>query len=222
MLDEYRRSYATAYETVVSKIRSELDLGPTGRPAKSTSAIVDKLRRESIRLTQIQDIAGCRLTVADIKEQERVIALLTGLFSGCHIIDRRKQPSHGYRAVHVVVNWEGKLVEIQVRTSLQHLWAEVSEKMSDLVDASIKYGGGNVSTRQHLEQLSVSIAGIEELEKVLLDAEITFPSNQNVKGISANISSMRRTMHSHMTGMSRMLEGMTLSTNSQGKNDISC
>lgn len=47
------------------------------------------------------------------------------------------------RAVHVIVENSGKLIEVQVRTPLQHLWAELSEKLSDVVDASIKYGTGD-------------------------------------------------------------------------------
>src|SRR5580765_6378681 len=72
LLDEYRRSFSGAYEFVVVRVRSELGLEPTGRPAKSTTSIAEKLQRESIRLTQIQDIAGCRLVVPDVREQERV------------------------------------------------------------------------------------------------------------------------------------------------------
>lgn len=60
MLDEYRRSFGEAYQDTVGTIRDELNLSPTGRPAKSTGSIIDKLKRESIRLSQIQDIAGCR------------------------------------------------------------------------------------------------------------------------------------------------------------------
>jgi ppGpp synthetase/RelA/SpoT-type nucleotidyltranferase len=55
-------------------IRDQLGLEPTGRPAKSTTSITEKLHRESIRLTQIQDIAGCRIVISDIAEQERVVA----------------------------------------------------------------------------------------------------------------------------------------------------
>jgi hypothetical protein len=58
LLDQYRRSFTEAYEVVVGTIRKKLALEPTGRPAKSTTSISEKLRRESIRLTQIQDIAG--------------------------------------------------------------------------------------------------------------------------------------------------------------------
>src|SRR5437867_4164831 len=42
LLDSYRRSFTNAYEDVVGKIRDQLALEPTGRPAKSTTSIVDK------------------------------------------------------------------------------------------------------------------------------------------------------------------------------------
>jgi hypothetical protein len=62
MLDEYRRSFGEAYEAVIQTIRQH-GAFPTGRSAKSTLSIVEKLRRESIRLSQMQDIAGCRIVV---------------------------------------------------------------------------------------------------------------------------------------------------------------
>jgi hypothetical protein len=47
LLDEYRLSFTDSYEVVVGRIRKELALEPTGRPAKSTSSIAEKLRRVS-------------------------------------------------------------------------------------------------------------------------------------------------------------------------------
>ncbi|MBI3306876.1 MAG: hypothetical protein HYZ84_03615 [Candidatus Omnitrophica bacterium] len=57
-----------------------MKLQPTGRPAKSTTSIVDKLHRESIRLSQLQDIAGCRIVVKDIQEQNSVAELIQKAF----------------------------------------------------------------------------------------------------------------------------------------------
>lgn len=172
LLDEYRRSFSAAYEAIVGAIRRELHLEPTGRPAKSTTSIAEKLRRESIRLTQIQDIAGCRLIVAEFADQERVVASLTKLFNNSYIIDRRQIPSHGYRAVHVIATVEDKYVEIQVRTSLQQLWAELSEKLSDLIDPSIKYGGGSESIKEILEKAGRIVANQDELEATLMRAQL--------------------------------------------------
>lgn len=164
MLDQYRRSYSETYELVVEAIRTELSLAPTGRPAKSTPSIAEKLRRESIRLTQIQDIAGCRIIVADIASQEIVVKAISDLFKDVTIIDRRQQPSHGYRAVHLVVRYNEKLIEVQVRTALQQLWAELSEKFSDVSDPMIKYGGGDEIARATLMNHSSLIATEELLE----------------------------------------------------------
>lgn len=112
LLDEYRRSFGEAYESVLRTIQQQLQLEPTGRPAKSTSSIIEKLRRESIRLSQIQDISGCRLVVEGIVKQEQVVASLSTIFPGVSVMDRRANPSYGYRAVHVISHVFGKLIEI--------------------------------------------------------------------------------------------------------------
>ncbi|ANX02828.1 hypothetical protein [Immundisolibacter cernigliae] len=162
-LDSYRRTFADAYESVISAVRG-LDLEPTGRPAKSTPAIVAKLRRGSIRLSQMQDIAGCRLVIDDTLHQNRVIHGLTSLFDNTLVHDRREMPNNGYRGVHVIVVINDRAVEIQVRTALQHVWAELSEKLSDVVGPDIKYGMGDPLCLELLERYSLLIAAIEGLE----------------------------------------------------------
>lgn len=174
LLDRYRLSFSHSYETVFSILKQELRERviieeATGRVAKSTISIIEKLGREKTRLSSMQDIAGCRLVVPDIRSQEEVIELLTNspipIFSEMSVIDRRTNPSHGYRAIHVIVKIEGKPVEIQIRSRLQHLWAELSEKFSDNIDPSIKYGGGDESFLEYLAKTSEIIAKLEEMEK---------------------------------------------------------
>jgi len=63
-----------------------------------------------------------------------------------------------------MVRVSGKLVEIQIRSSLQHSWAELSEKLSDVVDPAIKYGGGPDEVKKLLISASKSVATFEELE----------------------------------------------------------
>ncbi len=180
LLDQYRRSYTEAYEDVVAVVRGVVGLEPTGRPAKSTTSIADKLRREHIRLSQIQDIAGCRLIVENIEDQNRVVESLGKLFERVNIIDRRERPSHGYRAVHLVVTRDGKVVEIQVRTKLQHLWAELSEKLSDLDDPAVKYGGGHQLVQGILTKASAMVAQVETLELESLDLQVKMSNLDNV------------------------------------------
>jgi ppGpp synthetase/RelA/SpoT-type nucleotidyltranferase len=161
-LDAYRRSFAGAYDEVVAIIRDTTQLEPTGRPAKSTTSIIEKLRRETIRLSQMQDIAGCRVVVDNILVQDQVVERLRGALPKAIVVDRRKQPSFGYRAVHVIASVRNKLVEIQVRTELQHVWAQMSEQLGDLVGPAVKYGGGDADAQQILARISRATASFEE------------------------------------------------------------
>lgn len=189
LLDEYRRSLGEAYENVVRIIRDQLELEPTGRPAKSTSSLVEKLRRESIRLSQVQDIAGCRIVVSNVKEQEQVVASLLTTFPGASLMDRRVNPSYGYRAVHVIVNIVGQMIEIQVRTPLQHLWAEVSEILSDEFDTAIKYGGGPEEIQKLLSTASRLVSGFENIEQ-----EIAQLPQQRQQELQEDLISMKETV----------------------------
>lgn len=172
MLDAYRRSFADAYEETVGLINYAVGLPTSGRPSKSTPSILEKLRRESIRLSQIQDIAGCRIPLLNIEHQEEVLPLLIGAAKHhgfkTTIHDRRSNPSHGYRAVHVICHVMDRCVEIQIRTELQHLWAQISEKLSDLFDPAIKYGGGEPRLRGVLDKFAKSIADLEADEDEVL------------------------------------------------------
>jgi len=145
-------------------LRSNLRLPVTGRPSKTTRSIADKLCRESIRLSQMQDIAGCRVVVDDIPAQDRLVRLLDIFLTRPKIIDRRANPSNGYRAIHLVAKIEGRCVEIQIRTVPQHLWSEISEKMADAIDSRIKYGDGDEEALRLLGALSHSVQRLEAIE----------------------------------------------------------
>ena len=180
MLDAYRLSFASAYVLVLDKIRTSTGVDASGRPAKSTTAIVDKLRRESIRLSQMQDIAGCRIVVDSYARQETLVKELTSLFSTAIISDRRKNPSHGYRAVHLIMPHNNRFVEVQIRTELQHLWAELSEKLADKFGIDVKYGGGPTRVRAMLDHL-LHYEFIEVAEHVVEPDERAFQEIQNSK-----------------------------------------
>jgi ppGpp synthetase/RelA/SpoT-type nucleotidyltranferase len=184
-LDTFRRSFDAAQQTVVRKLR-ELGLEPSVR-IKTTISIVDKLKRESIRLSRLQDIAGCRVVVADIAEQDRVVGLILGAFSEASLIDRRQKHSHGYRAVHVVIEIGARFVEVQIRTELQHLWAVFSEVCADAWDQSIKYGGGSPEIQENLRLKSEIVALIESgKQKLLGELKMRNQEQQPMKLIPLN------------------------------------
>ena len=130
LLEELRVSYLPAYQEVVGRIREVMGLHPSGRPDKRLESIVAKLQREETSLSQMQDIAGCRIVVEDWEQQNWVVQGLVQVFERTRVVDRRQKPRHGYRAVHVIVRTQGRPVEVQVRTFLQDLWANVVEGLS--------------------------------------------------------------------------------------------
>lgn len=161
-LDAFRRSFAEAYDTVVALIYAELGTEPSGR-LKTKASIIEKLRRESIRLSQMQDVAGCRLVVLDGAAQDEATAKLRAAMPNAEVIDRRANPSHGYRAVHVIATIADRHVEIQIRTELQDLWAEISEKLADSFGPDLKYGRGDAVVQDWLLRMSRRVEHIEAL-----------------------------------------------------------
>jgi putative GTP pyrophosphokinase len=166
LLDQYRREFRPEYDAVIKSMKETLGLDASGRPAKS--AILDKLKRGSMRLSQMQDIAGCRVIVENILAQDAVVNRLAALFPTV-TVDRRERPSHGYRAVHVITRPTKRPIEIQVRTRLQQLWAELSEKAADKFGIEVKYGGGPIPIRDVLDGRSELLAKFEALEPTVVE-----------------------------------------------------
>jgi ppGpp synthetase/RelA/SpoT-type nucleotidyltranferase len=129
----------------VGRLLLDLGYAPTTR-LKTRSTLIEKLRRQpDLPLVRVQDVAGARITVSDLQAQDiardRVCDALTS--SGCtiRIRDRRDEPSHGDRAVHVIAGVSDLRVEIQIRTVLQDLWAQLYERCGDIWGRQIRYGG---------------------------------------------------------------------------------
>jgi ppGpp synthetase/RelA/SpoT-type nucleotidyltranferase len=171
LLWEYRASFAPALAEVVAGIATFTSTTPiersanepTERAAKSIQSIIYKLQRLSTtQLDRMQDIAGCRLVVSNLIEQDNDVEQLVGLFPDSRVDDLREKPHSGYRAVHVVVRTLNRRVEVQVRTELQDSWAQCSEHWAFKVDRAIKYGGGPVKAGKMLALLSDRVRKHEE------------------------------------------------------------
>jgi ppGpp synthetase/RelA/SpoT-type nucleotidyltranferase len=107
-LQEFRASFDEPMFRAQTQLK-ELGFEATSR-LKTINTIIEKLRREKTRLAEMQDIAGLRIvSQADLIEQDRIASSIAETFSVRRVIDRRKQPMHGYRAVHVIATIVGRL-----------------------------------------------------------------------------------------------------------------
>jgi putative GTP pyrophosphokinase len=133
-------------------------VGVTGRPLKTTEAIIAKLVRERTRLSLMQDIAGARIIVAGPALQEPLCELLLRLFrdSDARVTkdSREEADRFGYRAVHVVVRIDGRLAEIQIRTRYQDRWAQLVEGVDSILGSDLKHGRGPAEWLEWLQRVS--------------------------------------------------------------------
>lgn len=177
LLQQFRGRHASALAEVQARIQRALpDAEQTAR-IKTIQTITDKLRRQPTKLSRVQDIAGVRIVAeADLAEQDHMVSRLVREFPDAKTIDRRASPTHGYRAVHVVVRVDGCWCEIQVRSTSQHVWAEVVERLADRWGRQIRYGeppedpsqafGGGMTRGEFwdlVREMSDTMHGVEEL-----------------------------------------------------------
>jgi ppGpp synthetase/RelA/SpoT-type nucleotidyltranferase len=129
------------------------------------------------------------------------MATVSRAFTKVTIVDRRPSPTYGYRAVHVIVEVLDRTVEIQVRTMLQHTWAELSEKLSDLVDPAIKYGGGPAHVKDLLLRSSSALGLVEEGERLLAEASRIMEEEQETEETRQQLAAAR----AHLPGLKETL-----------------
>ncbi|PRY28085.1 RelA/SpoT domain-containing protein [Pseudosporangium ferrugineum] len=145
LLEAVLGAYDEALQAVRGRLR-QLGFDPTVR-LKTTGTIIDKLRRDrSSSLKTIHDLAGARIVLSGtLRDQDAAVrAVVTAFTDGTavpSVIDRRADPRSGYRAVHVILRIDGLPVEVQFRTELQDLWAQLFERLADVWGRQIRYGG---------------------------------------------------------------------------------
>jgi putative GTP pyrophosphokinase len=122
-----------------------LEAASVGQRLKRAPQIVDKLSRQpKMRLSQMQDIGGARAVLpGGASEVAAVLDRIRTNWEIHHERDLVTEPgATGYRAIHVVVVRDGRLIEVQLRTPNQHAWAEAVERMDARMRTQLKEGAG--------------------------------------------------------------------------------
>jgi putative GTP pyrophosphokinase len=104
---------------------------------KRVPTIVDKLVREpTLALSRMQDIGGCRAvlpSIAGIRAVQRCLeARPTKVREFIAVSDYITSPRRsGYRGVHIIMEYHGRTIEMQLRTPFMHEWAVTVERLTD-------------------------------------------------------------------------------------------
>lgn len=122
---------------------------------KRLESILSKLAREpSMKLTQMQDIAGCRAIVGSVTSVNRLVEIYRASdikHKLHHVKDYIANPKpSGYRGVHMIYaynsdkhdTWNGLKVELQLRSPLQHVWATAVETVGAFTKQALKSSRG--------------------------------------------------------------------------------
>ncbi len=122
---------------------------------KRSTTILDKLGREpTMALSRMQDIGGCRAIVPTVTDLRRIQQRLVKNRPPVRVSDYVTHPrTSGYRAVHVVVVYDDRCVEVQLRTQLMHEWAIAVERLGGRMGEDLKSGRGPQEVLDWLETI---------------------------------------------------------------------
>jgi putative GTP pyrophosphokinase len=165
---DYRSGFQDPLKKVTVGLRQfverESDDVTVGQRLKRTPQILNKLNRfSSMRLTQMEDVAGCRAILSGgSTEVSGVLKRIRRNWEVVRIDDYAAHPKEtGYRSLHIIVRRDGHPVEIQLRTPFQHEWAEAVERFAARTRFPLKDGKGPPELLTYLELVAWAIAAEE-------------------------------------------------------------
>jgi len=166
VFDEYRKAHlAPLSETTLELQHLLANYGAEyyiAQRLKRKPQIIRKLNRLSVRLTQLQDIGGCRIIVQNNADVDRLLKYLTekvgsqNIFSIDRTADYRElgRDDTGYRSLHVILKRDGVHLELQIRSRIQHYWAESIERTSVIYGYHLKENEGDRQLIGYFKNLS--------------------------------------------------------------------
>lgn len=126
-----------------------------------------------MQLSTMQDIAGCRGVLRSIDEVDRIVRRFRSSGSRkstvVEIDDYIRSPAtSGYRGIHLITEYydrpndSKRLVEIQLRTQLQHDWAVTVEDLGRRYGYALKQSEGPTEVLDYL-RIASQVLEAEEM-----------------------------------------------------------
>lgn len=204
IIDNWRTAHAFPMNTFAVNLRrkvADMNGAVVVQRLKRLDTICGKLLRyPDMKLYRMQDLGGCRVIVPTVDD----VYVVKERLEKSRIRHEPRVPKDyikipnantGYRGVHLIYkyrsektsDYNGMLIEIQIRTKLQHLWATAVETVGVFTDNGLKFNQGSekwleffklVSAIFSIEEETPIVAGVPQdifglIERILeLDSEL--------------------------------------------------
>jgi putative GTP pyrophosphokinase len=161
IVDKWRACHAYPINTFRATLTRKLSRFPESIVAqrlKRMPTIIDKLKRyPAMNLTTMQDIGGVRAIVKNVKDVRMLAKIYKDKSRFKHILIKENdyisnpRSEDGYRSLHLVYkyvnslapDYEGLMLELQIRTKTQHIWATAVETMGTFLGQALKSRQGD-------------------------------------------------------------------------------
>lgn len=182
IFDKYREFHLAPLTHLTSTIQNVLtkrgDQYYIAQRLKRKPQILRKLKRLSVRLTQLQDIGGLRVIFETNDQADRfALAIDEHLenderFNLLRTTDYRPygRDDSGYRALHKIIKHGELHLELQIRSRAQHYWSESVERTSVFYGKRLKEGEGSSVVILYFKNLSSLFGQIERGHKASVES----------------------------------------------------
>lgn len=192
IIDNWRAAHAFPMNTFAINLKHQIE-GIKGaivvQRLKRLETIIGKIQRfPEMQLYRMQDLGGCRAilpnvnAVYTVKEKLQNSRIRHELHNEKDYIASPKNET-GYRGIHLIYkyrsdkrnDYNGLLVEIQLRTKLQHLWATAVETVGIFTQNGLKFNQGSERWLRFFKVVSAIFSiqeGTNVVEGISTDAKV--------------------------------------------------
>lgn len=184
VFDEYRKEHLEPLTRLTLELQGWLQSHGSqyyiAQRLKRKPQILRKLKRFSVRLTQLQDIGGCRIIVdsnKDVNDLYEFVEKKLKESTFAKIVrttDYREKgrDDTGYRALHIILEVSSRMLELQLRSKIQHYWSESIERTSVIYGNRLKEKEGDQIVIDYFKLFSDSLHDIEIYKRIPPATEI--------------------------------------------------
>lgn len=179
VVNNWRSSHSFPLNTIQNGLRKRAQAVDkrfvVAQRIKRLESIQQKLIRfPSTRLSQLQDLGGCRAIVTDVRGVDALVRSYKTTKAQHELIrldDYISSPqTSGYRGVHMVFkyrsershSYDGLRIEMQIRSNMQHAWATAVETTGTFLSQGLKSSEGEVEWLKFFSLMGSAIAYKEE------------------------------------------------------------